>query len=105
MGILRDEWEKHNGAMERLSGTTEGLESTFTDLVAQVAGATAAFVGADTAYKKFLETSNQVLTGTLDMLNGVRDLDAEIVDAAGSRLRHRLTRTSAGRGRSTTSRD
>ena len=78
MGILRDEWEKHNGAMERLSGTTEGLESTFTDLVAQVAGATAAMIGADTAYKKFLETSNQVLTGTLDMMNGVRDLDAEI---------------------------
>ena len=56
MGILRDEWEKHDGAMERLSGTTEGLESTFTDLVAQVAGATAAMIGADTAYKKFLET-------------------------------------------------
>ena len=79
MGILRDEWEKHDGAMERLSGTTEGLESTFTDLVAQVAGATAAMIGADTAYKKFLETSNQVLTGTLDMMNGVRDLDREIV--------------------------
>ena len=80
MAVLRGEWEKHGGAMERLSGTTEGLESTFTDLVAQVAGATAAFIGADTAYKKFLETSNQVLTGTLDLFAGVRDLDAEIVD-------------------------
>ena len=79
MGILRGEWEKHGGAMERLSGTTEGLESTFSDLVAQVAGATAAMIGADSAYKKFLETSNQVLTGTLDMMNGVRDLDREIV--------------------------
>ena len=79
MAVLRDEWEKHDGAMVRLSGTTEGLESTFTDLVAQVAGATAAMIGADSAYKKFLETSNQVLTGTLDMMNGVRDLDAEIV--------------------------
>lgn len=79
MAVLRAEWAKHEGAMERLSGTTEGLESTFGDLISQVAGATASMLGADDAYKKFLETSNQVLTGTLDMMNGVRDLDAEIV--------------------------
>ena len=38
MGVLRDEWEKHDGAMKTLSESTAGLESTFGDLTAQLAG-------------------------------------------------------------------
>ena len=80
MGVLRDEWEKHDGAMERLSETTEGLESTFTDLVAQVAGAVVGILGLDDAYKAVLTTSNELMTNTLAQLNGLKeasDLNAE----------------------------
>ena len=70
MALLRGEWEKHDGAMERLSLTTAGLESTFGDLISQVSGAVVAAGGMDEAYKSVLTTSNNMLTRMREWVTG-----------------------------------
>ena len=51
MALLRGEFDLHEGAMERLSLTTEGLESTAADLTGQLAGEVVELLGLDEAYK------------------------------------------------------
>ena len=80
MALLRDEWGKHEGAMQRLSETTEGLESTFGDLVGQFAGAVVEAAGLSDAYKGLLAGTNELLTASVDLLNGTRDLEAEMAE-------------------------
>ena len=80
MALLRDEWGKHEGAMQRLSETTEGLESTFGDLVGQFAGAVVSAIGLSDAYKGLLAGSNELLTASVDLINGTRDIGAEMAE-------------------------
>ena len=80
MAVLASEWEKHDGAMLRLSETTGGLESTFGDLVSQVAGAFVEVVGLSGAYKALIGGSNELLSATVDLLKGTRDVDAEMAE-------------------------
>ena len=76
MGLLRAEWEKHEGAMVTMSESTKGLESTFFDLAAQVAGAAVSVTGLGTAYKTALEGMNAAMSGIL--LEGTPRLISQI---------------------------
>ena len=70
MALLRVEWDKHNGAMLKLSETTAGLESTTGDLIGQFAGAALSGAKMDTAYKGVLATLNTFLRRSTEMIQG-----------------------------------
>ena len=70
MALLRVEWDKHNGAMLKLSETTAGLESTTGDLIGQFAGAALSGANMDTAYKGVLDTLNTFLRRSTEMIQG-----------------------------------
>ena len=69
MALLRSEWSKHDGAMQTLSETTEGLESTFGDLVSQMSGAIVEASGLQKAYKDTLKSTNEFMTRTTELTN------------------------------------
>ena len=83
MALLRSELEKHDGAMERLSKTTAGLESTFGDLVPQAAGLITKAVGLDDAYKDLLGTTNELLQATIDWMSETESIPDEIEELKG----------------------
>ena len=66
MALLREEFSRHEGGMERLSQTTAGLESTFADLTSQVAGHIAEVSGISAAWKSGLQAANDYMTGILE---------------------------------------
>ena len=90
MALLRGEFERHDGAMARMSLTTAGLESTFGDLSAQASGVFVDAIGVSDLYKDSLTGVNSLLTkfialaGTAPGLGehaaDVAQLDEQVVD-------------------------
>ncbi len=70
MELLRSEFEKHEGAMERLSQTTSGLESTFSDTFSMMAGKFAEVTGLSDAYSASLEFFISSMGGAIDVMSG-----------------------------------
>ena len=74
MALLRGEFDRHEGAMGRMSKTTAGLESTFGDLSAQAAGVFVDAIGVTDIYKEGLTLVNSLLTTFISLAGDVPPL-------------------------------
>lgn len=85
MRVMREEFDRHSGGMDKLSRTMGGIESTWRDAYDQMAGAITEMLGVDEAWKRFLGWTTERMNEITEWARGdpaeqLHDVSTQIAD-------------------------